>query len=324
MLYAVSASFAHASASDLQECAAIYGAPSPSAERLEAPEVQFPYFSAHAPKDWPEIARGYFLRQASETDQAGVWFHASPDHEGVEIADDLESIFDVVHMLAGNCVVTGAKANWRIRRSRSEALSLSIAYGDVGGVGYAIALSSNDRGASFSSLTKEVLLPILSSFTPRLPEQKETDLVTIFITRHAEKDEAVETAPLKAQGEERANLLSDMLANSDIAAVYATEALRTQQTAAPLAVLLDLEVTTAATTNLDGFVGDVLSKYKGRNVLIVSHSHTIPALLESFGVSAPPYILATEYDNLYIVHASQDGEAFFSKMRYGAPSAQKN
>ena len=111
-----------------------------------------------------------------------------------------------------------------------------------------------------------------------------------------------------------------MLKASDVAAVYATVALRTQQTAEPLAARLGLEVEIADVTKLKAFADGVLSEHEGQTVLIVSHSHTIPALLENLGVPDPPFILESEYDNLYVVHASRNGEAYFTRMKYGAPS----
>ena len=317
ILLCLTAIGAAASAAEvLQDCATVQEAQILNAIELESSESQFPYFSIKTPKDWSEFLRGYFLRQASEADQTGVWLHASPDHPALEIAEDLENIFDAAYLDGQDCAVAAPSTRWRVRFAKSDERTLAIAHANVKDVGYAVLLSGN-KEAALSDLTTEILLPILSSFKPLTPRPANAEVVTIYIARHAEKNKSVEGTPLTIEGEERAKLLSKMLKASGITAVYATQALRTQQTAAPLAAHLNLAVEIADVTQLSEFANDVLAEHEGEKVLIVSHSHTIPALLESLGVSDPPFILESEYDNLYVVHASQNGEAFFSRIKYG-------
>ena len=310
-----------ASAEMPPQCAVVDATKRQTAAELGATANQFPYFSMKTPKDWREFSRGYFLRQASENDRAGVWLHASPDHTALEIAKDLENIFDADYKPDRDCSIDSSDVDWRVRFARSDDQSFAIAHADVNGVGYAV-LVSGDQDDAILSLTANVLLPMLSSFEPLTPDASNADIVTVFITRHAEKDKSVEGTPLTVEGEERAKLLSTMLKASDITAVYATIALRTQQTAAPLAARLDLDVEIADVTKLSEFADGVLEDHEGETVLIVSHSHTIPALLEHLGVSNPPFILESEYDNLYVVYASQDGEAYFSRLKFGTTSSE--
>ena len=322
VLLCLTAIGAAASAAEvLQDCATVQEAQTLNAIELESSESQFPYFSIKTPKDWPEFLRGYFLRQAFETDQTGVWLHASPDHPALEIAEDLENIFDAAYLDGQDCTVAVSSAKWRVRFAQSGERALAIAHGDVNGIGYAALMSGNEDGA-IRALTVEILLPMLASFKPKTPKPANAGVVTIFITRHAEKNTLVEGTPLTVEGEEREKLLSEMLKASDITAIYATQAFRTQQTAMPLAARLGLEVEIADVTQLSKFANYVLDEHEGEKVLIVSHSHTIPALLEHLGVSNPPFILESEYDNFYVVHTSQDGAVPFSRVKYGAPPTE--
>jgi broad specificity phosphatase PhoE len=57
---------------------------------------------------------------------------------------------------------------------------------------------------------------------------------TIFVVRHAEKADATKDPDLSEAGRARAEALAKALRDAKIAAIYATEFKRTQQTAAPL------------------------------------------------------------------------------------------
>ena len=66
---------------------------------------------------------------------------------------------------------------------------------------------------------------------------------TIFVVRHAEKADATKDPDLSEAGRARAEGLAKALRDANIAAIYATEFKRTQQTAAPLAKALGITVT---------------------------------------------------------------------------------
>ncbi len=122
---------------------------------------------------------------------------------------------------------------------------------------------------------------------------------TVFIVRHAEKADATKDTDLSEAGRARAELLARMLKDANITAIYATEFKRTQQTAAPLAHVLGMEVTilpAAATSSLPPKV-----KAMSGNALVVSHSNAIPDLLKALGIQDSVSIAETEYDNLFVV-----------------------
>jgi len=122
---------------------------------------------------------------------------------------------------------------------------------------------------------------------------------TIFIVRHAEKADATKDPDLSPAGRARAETLAKVLKDANITAIYVTEFKRTQETAAPLAHALGIEVTMvpAAAT------ADLATKLKSAsgNVLVVGHGNTIPDLMKALGIAAPLNLTDAEYDNLFIV-----------------------
>ena len=133
---------------------------------------------------------------------------------------------------------------------------------------------------------------------------------TVIFVRHADTDAAMagpdDDPPLSARGRRRAELLADYLANVDVVAgpdaIYASDKRRTQETAAPLAKRLNLPVQTADHLDTDGFMDRVRREHGGDIVVIVSHSNTIPALIDELhGSKNLPAFASDDYDEIYIV-----------------------
>ena len=95
--------------------------------------------------------------------------------------------------------------------------------------------------------------------------------------RHAEKDRSDATnknPDLTEEGHQRATKWSELLYDYGIDAVYTTEYNRTMQTAQPTADKLSVEIKTYHPFKID--FEKFLSDTKGKTVLIVGHSNTIP------------------------------------------------
>ncbi len=123
---------------------------------------------------------------------------------------------------------------------------------------------------------------------------------TIFIVRHAEKAESAGKDPdLSKAGRARAESLAKMLKDAKIAAIYATEFKRTQQTAAPLARALGISVTNLPAKDIAALTAKV--RTSNGNALVVGHGDTIPGLIKAMSISAPIKIAENDYDNLFIV-----------------------
>jgi broad specificity phosphatase PhoE len=128
----------------------------------------------------------------------------------------------------------------------------------------------------------------------------------VFVVRHAERaDSAATMTPqtdpsLSATGKARAARLAGLLAQAGIAAIYATEFKRTQETATPLAGRLGLTVETRAAGDTPALVADLKARHAGDIVLVVGHSNTVPAIIKAFG--GPDVTIAEdEYDSLFVV-----------------------
>jgi len=127
---------------------------------------------------------------------------------------------------------------------------------------------------------------------------------TIFFVRHAERADSgaggmATDPPLSAAGKARAASLAEMLKDTRLTAVFATEFKRTQETAAPTAAAQHVTVTTV---NADR-TADLVQKLKTAKgaVLVVGHSNTVPEVMTALGVKPAITIADDEFDNLFIV-----------------------
>jgi broad specificity phosphatase PhoE len=148
---------------------------------------------------------------------------------------------------------------------------------------------------------------------------------TIFVVRHAERAEAPPAAgaamtapsddpPLSIAGHERAARLASMLRSANIKYIFATEFLRTRQTAAPLAQARHLETVSIPGKEPDALITE-LRGLKG-GILIVGHSNTIPDILKRLGIKEEIAIPDSEFDNLFVVVRPESGEPTLVKLRY--------
>ena len=148
---------------------------------------------------------------------------------------------------------------------------------------------------------------------------------TIIFVRHAEKATSADDDPsLSDAGKERAGELTRQLVDADVIrgidAIYATQFRRTQETAAPLADALDIPIHTYDAEDMESVLDEIVRDYKGRIILVVGHSDTLPTLMANLGASkrVPP-IADGEYDNIYIVSIPWFGKTKTIRLRYGTP-----
>jgi len=90
--------------------------------------------------------------------------------------------------------------------------------------------------------------------------------------------------------------------------------------AAPLADALDIPIRTYDAEDTESVLEEILAGFKGKIVLVVGHSDTLPELIANVGASkrVPP-IAEDEYDNLYIVSIPWFGKTKTIRVRYGEP-----
>ena len=141
-------------------------------------------------------------------------------------------------------------------------------------------------------------------------------VTTIYAVRHAEKDEG-QDPPLTTRGNLRAQALAEMLGDDDIAAVFATEYLRTKQTVEPLARALGTEVEESPAGRPGELAKRILTEFTGMAVVAAAHSNTLPRLLTSLGVSEVIELADYEYGDLFVVVVAEDGSVELTKHRFG-------
>lgn len=121
---------------------------------------------------------------------------------------------------------------------------------------------------------------------------------TVLLVRHADRQGSADA--LSPGGTARAQELADVLEKSGISAIYTSEAVRTQQTAAPTASLLGITPTAVASADVAALVGAIRGGHSGQTVLVVGHSNTLPQIIAEFGGPALT-IGETEYDNFFVL-----------------------
>ena len=148
---------------------------------------------------------------------------------------------------------------------------------------------------------------------------------TVIFVRHAEKAVIPADNPgLSEAGKQRAAELARQLVDADVIAgidaVYSTSYRRTEETVQPVATALNLPITPYDASNTETIMDEIVREHKGKIVLVVGHSNTVPALIGNMGASKNvPEISENEYDNIYIVSVPWFGKTKTIRLRYGAP-----
>lgn len=107
---------------------------------------------------------------------------------------------------------------------------------------------------------------------------------TVIVLRHAEKQiGAIADAPLSPEGAERAEslarLFGDVRSVGNIEAIYVSDTRRSRDTAAPLARRLGLTAMVRDPRDSKALLRELLHQHRGRIVLVVGHSNTVPELI---------------------------------------------
>jgi len=150
---------------------------------------------------------------------------------------------------------------------------------------------------------------------------------TVIFVRHAEKAaEPADNPALSAAGRRRAAELARQLVDADVIpgfgvdAVYSTPYRRTEETAKPVADALGLPVISYDAADTELFIEDLVREYKGKIILVVGHSNTVPEMIGGMGASKNVRPIAeNEYDNIYIVSIPWFGKTKTIRLRYGEP-----
>ena len=159
--------------------------------------------------------------------------------------------------------------------------------------------------------------------------QDEFKPITVFLTRHAEREEEPrQDPPLSKDGIARSQALARLLSSAGIKAILTSQFNRTKQTAEPLAAKLGLTVTpfTLKTSPsnprqiAEESTAEVTNKIlerAGQSVLVVGHSNSIPDVIKMLGGDVVSAIDDRKYDDLFIVTVYAKGKAKVVQLKYG-------
>ena len=146
---------------------------------------------------------------------------------------------------------------------------------------------------------------------------------TLIFVKHTDTDRVAGIdPPLNTLGLQRADLLADIIEDIDVVAgvdaIYASEHRRTQETAAPIAERLGVDVQIRDPYLFEPFMAQVLEDHKGEIVLVVTLSDAIAPLVEELhGSKNVPVIQEDEYSNIYIVTIPWFGKVKTLRLHYG-------
>lgn len=144
---------------------------------------------------------------------------------------------------------------------------------------------------------------------------------TIFLIRHAEKQDDTKNTDLSAEGFERAENWKKYFENTPIDAFYSSGFQRARHTCQPMAFSRDKNITIYKNHLMD--LKKIIAENRGKTILIVGHSNRIPTFINSLlGEEKYPEILESEFGNLYIIKELGDQittELVVPKIKENAP-----
>jgi hypothetical protein len=142
---------------------------------------------------------------------------------------------------------------------------------------------------------------------------------TLIVLRHADRPASGQDE-LTLAGAARARELVHVLRKAKVAAIYRTDTNRSRDTAAPLAQ--ELGLTPVIYTDVSAVVSRIFAHHRGKTVLVVAHSNTVPLIIHRACGPTLPDIGEDEYDNLFLVTVGKcpGRKATLVNLQYGAPS----
>ena len=154
-----------------------------------------------------------------------------------------------------------------------------------------------------------LLVFIFLFFQNLLHSQDSSEIFTLYLVRHAEKDLMAEDSkdpPLTPCGQQRALALKHFLEHVDIAAIYSTDYIRTLGTASPVATGKGIEIQLYNPKELEDFAKQL--KASKKDALVVGHSNSTSLLAGYLVGSEFESIDESVYDRIYQVVITK-GEA---------------
>lgn len=139
---------------------------------------------------------------------------------------------------------------------------------------------------------------------------------TIFVVRHAERTGEPDP-PLNAEGIRRAQSLAKVLKDANVKRFYASDMLRTQQTAEPTAKAAGQRVEVISQKDMDALLRAIrATATRDHATLVVGHGNTVPVIVKALGGVEIPPIQSDEHDRLIVITLQPAGGASVVTLRY--------
>lgn len=147
-------------------------------------------------------------------------------------------------------------------------------------------------------------------------------MVTALLLRHADVEGPTQDPagpPLSAAGRARAEALVHVTGGAGITTLFASDAIRTQQTLDPLSAALGIPYTEVPSP--PALAEAVEAGSLGSVILIAGHSNTVPEMVAALTGTRLPTIPAHEFDNFYVVSVTGPADGSVLRLKYGVPSS---
>ena len=123
---------------------------------------------------------------------------------------------------------------------------------------------------------------------------------TLFLIRHAEKQNDSKNTDLSQEGFERAQCWKKYFEDTKIDAFYSSGFQRARHTCQPMAFERDKSVTIYKNHLMN--LKKLIAENQGKTILLVGHSNRIPTFINKLlGEEKYPEIKEPEFGNLYII-----------------------
>ena len=149
----------------------------------------------------------------------------------------------------------------------------------------------------------------------------DSEKLTLICVRHAEKIKGISNPSLTKDGIQRAEDLSTLLTSVNVDAIYSSDYNRTIETVQDLSIRTKVPIQRYDPRELDQLKNTIMSNHQNEVVVVVGHSNSTPQFINTL-LSEDKYSSFDEsdYDNIFIVSISADGEASSHLLEYGAES----
>ena len=147
---------------------------------------------------------------------------------------------------------------------------------------------------------------------------------TVLLTTHTQINSDLKSnSGLNKEGVKRADKLQEMLQSIDIItgldAIYATPLRATQETAEPLSRSLNIPVNIIEAQDVDGLIDIIMSKHKGKIILVVTHPDTLLKLvIELQGSKKIDQRTVDELNKVFVVSVPWFGKVKTLQLQYGS------